>query len=194
MKRIFVFAVICMVTFGAPIHSGECGQTESFGDNPKILIAFFSRTNNTKTIAEHIHSLVGGDMFHITTKKPYPADFNETLQVARAELDNNERPELAATISPEDMKKYDVIFLGHSIWFGTIPMAMCTFLEQYDLSGKTVVPFCTHGRGGPGRSVSDITNLCPNADILQGFAVEGSSANQAQNDVAGWLRRLGYIK
>ena len=194
MKRLLVFAVMCMVIFGASVHSVEGGQTEPSGNTPKILIAFFTRTNNTKAIAEHIHSFVGGDMFHFTTKRPYPEDYNETLQIARAELENNERPELVATISPEDMDKYDVIFLGHPIWFGTIPMAVSTFMEQYDLSGKTVVPFCTHGRGGPGRSVSDIADLCQNATILQGFAVEGSSANQAQNDVADWLRQLGYIR
>ena len=196
MKILLVVAVMCMVVFGAPIRSVEGGQTESIGNNntPRILIAFFSKTNNTKTIAEYIHSFVGGDMFHVTTKMPYPEDFNETLQVARNEQNNNERPELAAAISPEDMKQYDVIFLGHPIWFGTIPMAIATFLEQYDLSGKTVVPFCTHGRGGPGRSPTDIANLCPNATILQGFAVEGSSVNQAQDDVADWLRKLGYIR
>ena len=193
MKIMLVLAVMYTVIFGTPIR-GEGSQTESFDNTPKILIAFFSRTNNTKAIAEHIHSFIGGDMLHVTTKRPYPADYNETLQMGRAERDNDERPELAADISPEDMKQYDVIFVGHPIWFGTMPMAMFTFLEQYDLSGKTVVPFCTHGRGGPGRSVSDITNLCPNATILQGFAVEGNSVNQAQNDVADWLRQLGYIR
>ena len=194
MKIIVIVATLCILVLTAPIQSAEGGQTESSGSNPKILIAFISKTNNTKTIAEYIHSFVGGEMFHITTKSPYPADYNDTLQVARAELDNNERPELAAAISKEDMAKYDVIFLGHPIWFGTIPMAMSTFLEQYDLSGKTVAPFCTHGRGGAGRSVSDITKLCPNVTILQGFATVGSSANQAQNDVADWLRQLGFIK
>ena len=194
MKRTLILAIMCIVVFAAPIHIGEGSQTESLDNTPKILIAFFSKTNNTKTIAEYIHSLVGGDMFQVITKEPYPADFNETLQVARAERDNNKRPELAGTITPEDMNKYDVIFLGHPIWFGTIPMAIFTFLEQYDLSGKTVVPFCTHGRGGPGQSVSDIAGLCPDSTILQGFAIEGNAANQAKNDVAGWLRQLGYIR
>ena len=105
-----------------------------------------------------------------------------------------ERPELAATISPEDMEKYDVIFLGYPNWWGTIPMAMFTFLEQYDLSGKTIVPFCTHGGGGLGRGVDDITRISPNATILQGFAVNGGSVSRAQNDVADWLRGLGYIR
>ena len=194
MRIIVILAVLCMSVLAMPIQSAEGGQTESPDKAPKILVAFFSKTDNTKTIAEYIHSLVGGDMLRVTTKSPYPADYNETLQIARAERDNDERPELAVTISPEDMAKYDVIFLGHPIWFGTIPMAISTFLEQYDLSGKTIAPFCTHGRGGAGRSASDIAKLCPNATILQGFSTVGSSANQAQNDVADWLRQLGFIK
>ena len=194
MKTILALTVMCMIIFAMPVHGGEASQTESSGNAPKILIAFFSKTNNTKTIAEYIHSLAGGDMFHITTKNPYPAAYDETLKVARAERDSNARPELATVISPEDMAKYDVIFLGHPNWFGTIPMVIHTFLEQHDLSGKTVVPFCTHGRGGAGRSVSDITNLCPNSTILQGFATEGNAANKAQNDVAVWLRKLGFIQ
>ena len=194
MKKILVLVVMFTVIFAAAIHSAECGQTESNGDTPKILIAYFSKTNNTKTIAEYIHSLAGGDMYHITTKRQYPADYNETLQVARAELDNNERPELADAISPEDMKNYDVIFIGHPIWFGNLPMAVVAFLEQYDLSGKTVIPFCTYGRGGPRQSASDIAKLCPNSTVLQGFGTEGNSVNKAEDDVAAWLRQIGYLK
>jgi flavodoxin len=197
MKKILALAVMGMVIFGASIHGGEGSQTTSSDKTPEILIAFFSRTNNTKALAEHIQSLVGGDMFHVTTKEPYPEGYRETTRVARAELNNNERPELAETISPEDMEKYDVIFLGYPNWWGTMPMAMFTFLEQYDLSGKTIVPFCTHGGGGLGRGPSDIATLAPNATILKGFAIRTGFLSflesRASNDVADWLRELGYM-
>ena len=194
MKKILTLAAMGIVILGASIHAGESSEATPSENTPKMLIAFFSKTNNTKTIAEQIQSLVGGDMFHVTTKNPYPTDYSETTKVARTELDNNERPELAATISPEDMEKYDVIFLGYPNWWGTIPMAMFTFLEQYDLSGKTIVPFCTHGGGGIGRSPDDIAKISPNATIRQGYAVSGGSVGRAQNDVADWLRGLGYLK
>ena len=117
--------------------------------------------------------------------------------MARAELDNDARPELAATITPEDMEKYDVIFLGYPNWWGTMPMAMFTFLEQYDLSGKIIVPFCTHGGGGFGRGPSDIAKLSPKSTILQGFTVRTGFLSflerRAPNDVADWLRGLEYI-
>ena len=194
MKTILALVIFSTVIFGGAIYGVKGSQAAESDNSPRILIAFFSKTNNTRTIAEQIHSFVGGDMFHVTTKEPYPTGYRETTVIARAELDNNERPELAATISPEDMEKYDVIFLGYPNWWGTMPMAMFTFLEQYDLSGKTIVPFCTHGGGGFGRGPTDIANLCPGADILQVFSVNGSSVSHAQNDVADWLRGLGYIR
>lgn len=164
------------------------------GSAPKILVAFFSKTGNTKSVAEYIHSRVGGDIFHITTKNPYPQDYRETTRIARSELDNNERPELAAAISPEDMKNYDFIFFGYPNWWGTIPMAMFTCLEQYDLSGKTIIPFCTHGGGGQGRGPDDIAKLAQGATLGQGFAVHSGSASRAGNDIDNWLRQLGYFK
>ncbi|MCL2000853.1 MAG: NAD(P)H-dependent oxidoreductase [Planctomycetes bacterium] len=174
-----------------------CGMTavaQDAGANrvPKILIVFFSKTNNTRTIAEQIHSRVGGDMFHVATKKPYPQDYRETTRIARIEFDNNERPELAATIAPEDMRAYDIIFFGYPNWWGTIPMAMFTFLEQFDWAGKTIIPFCTHGSGGLGRGPADIGKLAPGATLRQGLAIQGNSASRAQGEVDNWLRQLGF--
>ena len=199
LKSILALSVIGMMVFGGiSIQAEEGSRIESFDNTPKILIAFFSRTNNTKALAEHIQSLVGGDIFQVVTKNPYPEGYRATTRVARAELNNDERPELAATISPEDMEKYDVIFLGYPNWWGTMPMAMFTFLEQYDLSGKTIVPFCTHGGGGLGRCPSDIAKLSPNATIHQGFAIRTGFFRfldrRAPNDVADWLRGLGFLR
>lgn len=188
--KIMLLVVLAMMVSGAVTFAQETAA----GSAPTTLVVYFSRTNNTKSVAEHIHSRVGGDIFHVSAKKPYPRDYHEATRIARDELDNDERPELAAAISPEDMKSYDVIFFGYPIWWGTFPMAMFTFLEQHDFTGKTIVPFCTHGGSGLSRSQDDIAKLAPGATLRQGLAVRGDSANRAQDDVDNWLRRLGYIK
>lgn len=194
MTIAIALAVAVMMMVGTSVYGQESRRAASTGGKPKILIAYFSKTNNTGTVAGHIQSLVGGDLFQVAAKKPYPADYRETTRVAREELDNDERPELAAALSAEDMEKYDVIFLGYPIWWGTFPMAMFTFLERYDLSGKTIVPFCTHERSGIARSPADIEKLCPDSTVLRGLAVRGGAVGSARNDVADWLRRLGYIE
>lgn len=163
-------------------------------NEPKILIAFFSKTNNTRMVAEQIRESVGGDLFHVAPKQSYPEDYQETTRIARTELDDGQRPELSATIPPGEMTSYDVIFLGYPNWWGTIPMALFTFLEQYDLSGKRIVPFCTHEGSGLGRSVEDIKRLCPGAEVLPGLAVRGGSASRSRDDVTGWLRRAACIR
>lgn len=133
-------------------------------------------------------------MFHVTTRTPYPDDYNQTTRVARSELDANARPALAATVPVEAMRNYDVIFIGYPNWWSTIPMAMFTFLEQYDLSGKTIIPFCTHGGSGLGRGPADITKLAPGSVVLQGLAVRSNSADRARTEIADWLLRLGFAR
>ncbi len=167
-------------------------QGQRNAGNKKLLIAYFSKTGNTREIANQIHANVGGDMFEIKTVDPYPADYNATTEQAKREQETNYRPKLTATVP--NMASYNVIFLGYPNWWGTMPMALFTFLEGYNFSGKTIVPFCTHEGSRLGRSVSDLRQLCPQANILDGLAVRGSSVKNAQNDVATWLRQIGMIK
>jgi flavodoxin len=87
--------------------------------------------------------------------------------------------------------QYDIIFIGYPIWWGTMPMAIFTFLESYDFAGKTIVPFCTSGGGGLGCSISDITKLCPTSTLCEGIAVRASSVNRVENDITAWLRKIG---
>lgn len=188
--KLLLLAVAVAAVFGVSAFA----QDSSSGAGPRILVAFFSKTNNTRTMAEFIRSRVGGTAFHVATRQPYPEDYRETTRIARAEQDSNARPELAATIPPEEMKNYDVVFLGYPNWWGTIPMAMFTFLERHDLSGKTILPFCTHEGSGLGRGPDDIARLSPGATIRQGLAIRGSSIRGAQDQVDNWLRQLGYIK
>jgi flavodoxin len=168
----------------------------------KSLIAFFSRTGNnyvggnivklqvgnTENIAKKIQSLTGGDLFKINTVKSYPDDYTEATNVAQEEKRNNARPELAEKMA--DMGAYDVIYVGYPNWWGTMPMALFTFLESYDFSGKTIAPYCTHEGSGMGSSERDIKRLCPKANVLPGLAIRGGGVNSADRDVANWVKKL----
>lgn len=162
---------------------------EDTGDN--IMVAYFSKTGNTETVANMIAEQTGADLFKVETVDAYPDDYNETVDIARTEQDNNARPALSTHV--ENMDQYDVIFVGYPNWWGTMPMAMFTFLEEYDLSGKTIIPFCTHGGSALGSSESDIAALSPNSERLDGLAVSGSRAESAEEDVAAWIEELGII-
>ena len=170
--------------------------------NSKSLVAYFSRKGNnivggkivnlpignTEVIAKKIQELTGGDIFKIKTVKSYPEDYMDTTDVAREEQNSNARLELTGKV--DDMGSYDVIYLGYPNWWGTMPMAVYSFLDSYDFSGKTIVPFCTHEGSGMGSSERDIKKLCPNVKILSGLAIRGSTVGKAEKDVANWLNKL----
>ena len=158
----------------------------------KILVAYFSHTGNTREIANQIHKIVGGDIFEIQAVTPYPDDHAAAVKQARQELESGYKPALKTKV--ENIKSYDLIFIGYPIWCGTIPAPVRTFLSECDFSGKTIVPFCTYGGSGLGRSVTDISKLCPKSTLLDGFAILGSDVKTAQNEVAGWLRKIGITK
>lgn len=147
---------------------------------------------NTEVIAKKIQKLTGSDIFQIRTVKSYPEDYTETTNVAREEQRENARPELTEIV--DKMDSYDVIYIGYPNWYGTMPMALFTFLESYDFSGKTIVPFCTHEGSGMGSSESDIKKLCPNAKVLSGLAIRGGSVDRADKEVADWLKNLDLIR
>lgn len=170
----------------------------------KNLIAYYSRegnnyvggdivdlpVGNTEVVATIIQQVAGGDIFRIETVKKYPADYMETTKVARQELHQNARPELTDHV--DEMADYDVIYLGYPNWWGTMPMAVFSFLEEYDFSGKTIIPFCTHEGSQLGRSVDDIRRLEPRASVREGLAVRGGNVTRARDDVTKWLAKLGY--
>jgi flavodoxin len=133
---------------------------------------------NTEVAAIMIQKITGNDMFHIEAVKPYPKDYNEATKVAQEEIRKNARPELIDKV--DDMDSYDVIFLEYPNWWGTMPMSVFTFLETYDFSGKTIIPFCTHEGSGLGRNESDIKKLCPGAKVKKGFPIRGGSVQGAE--------------
>ena len=135
------------------------------------LVVYFSRSGNTESVAMRIAERVDADVFEIETVQEYPENYDELLDYARNEQRSDARPELSAHI--DDIERYDVIFLGYPNWWGTYPMAIATYLESVDLSGKTVIPFCTHEGSRLGRSQSDLEQALPNSKVLDGFECRG---------------------
>lgn len=163
-------------------------QTETV---KKPLVVYFSQSGNTEQIAYDIQELTGADLFRITTVEGYLDDLDELYDRGQAELDANARPELAETVT--NIEEYDTVFLGYPIWGGTCPMAVFSFLEQHDFTGKTVIPFCTHGGSGFSGSISDIEEILPETvPLLEGFSVYGTEAKEAYQDVENWLKEINY--
>jgi len=160
--------------------------------NKKILIAYFSHSGNTREIADQIHKIVGGDIFEIKAVKQYPNDYDAVVEQARQELDSGYKPALKTKI--KDIKSYDLVFIGYPTWWSTISAPVRVFLSEYDLSGKTIVPFCTHEGSGLGRSVTDISKLCPKSTLLDGVAIWGKDLKTAQIKVSEWLRKIKITK
>jgi len=158
----------------------------------KILVAYFSRSGNTREIADQIHEKAGGDIFEIQPVNPYPSDYNECVEQAKQELEKGYRPKLKTIV--KNIESYDAVFIGYPDWWSTIPAPIVTFLSKCDLSGKTVVPFCTHEGSGLGRSVTDISKLCPKSTLLEGMAIRGSNVKTAQSEVSEWLRKIKIAK
>ncbi len=160
----------------------------SSGKTDRILVAYFSHSGNTRAIANQIYESVG-DIFEIEPVDPYPRDYDEVVAQARKELKEEYRPKLKTKV--ENMGSYNVVFVGYPNWWGTVPMPVATFLSEYDLSGKTIVPFCTHEGSGLGRSVSDIKKLCHKSTVREGIAIRGGDARNALDEVSEWLRKIG---
>lgn len=158
----------------------------------KILITYFSRTGNTREIANQIHKTVGGEIIELLTVKPYPEDYEAVKKQAMQELNSGFKPALKTEFKA--IGSYDVIFVGTPIWWGTMSAPVKSFLSQYNLSGKTIAPFVTHAGSSLGRSISDVHSLCPHATILDGLAIWGKEAKTAQKDVSAWVHGLRVKK
>ncbi|MCL2412999.1 MAG: hypothetical protein FWC98_02560 [Bacteroidales bacterium] len=182
MKRnalIIIIAVFAVITTA-------CGNRAT--QEPNILIAYFSLTGNTKAAAEYIQAVVGGELFTIQPVLVYSEDFQEVVERARYELANGIRPELAYSLKNFD--NFDIIFLGYPIWANTVPMAIRTFIETYDLSGKTVVLFSTSGRGDNVQSVADLREWLPDVNIIDAFNVNRENIGNSQVLFTEWTTTL----
>lgn len=158
-------------------------------DSSRILIAYFSATNNTENIANHLKNILDADIYEITPETPYTSadlDYNTDCRANREQNDADARPAISGNV--EDMSQYDVIFLGYPIWWGQAPKIISTFLESYDFTGKTVVPFCTSGSSGIGSSAENLHSLANAADWKDGNRFSGGAS---RSTVETWVNGLG---
>ncbi len=164
------------------------------------IIAYYSRADenyvngqiktltvgNTEVAAGMIHELTGADLFKIEPIQAYARDYNTCIAEAQADQRRNARPELKQY--PDSLDGYDTIYLGYPNYWGTMPMAVFTFLERFDFSGKTIFPFCTHEGSGMGGSERDIKRLCPGAKVEKGLAIHGGNVKNARPAIQKWLK------
>ncbi|MBN2144722.1 MAG: flavodoxin [Candidatus Aureabacteria bacterium] len=192
MRRLILpVMTACLIFMALPVQM--CFAAEEAGKGPgKILVAYFSHTGNTREIAGQIQKITGGDLFEIRTVKPYPEDYDTVVEQARKELDSGSRPELKTKV--ENIGQYDVIFIGYPNWWSTFPAPVRVFLTDNDFTGKTIVPFCTHGGGGLGKSVTHISEFCPDSTLLDAFSIPGTQVKNAEDKVAEWLRTIGIMQ
>ena len=209
MKKLFAVILLlallipsAMAEEAAPrvlvVYLSRAGENYNVGTakegSASAAYAGYIEKGNTAMMAAVIAELAGADLFEIRTVTPYPEDYASMLRVAQEEIDTDARPALAAQV--ENMADYDVVFIGYPIWHGRMPQAIYTFMESYDLSGKTVIPFNTHEGSGQSGTQSVIENALPDSRVLQGLAVQGKTAQEDENRtrelIAAWLGVLDW--
>lgn len=198
----------------ASAPSSETQSALSENSESNILIAYFSRVGNTdfdpdvdavtsaslrldngnltgnaQVLANFVKERTNGDLFLIQTSEKYPSDYESTTNIGSEEKSQNSRPELSSHI--DNMDNYETVVLIYPIWWGTAPMAVSSFLEEYDFTGKTILPIATHEGSGMGTSEDDIKALAKGADVKTGLSVRGGSVDSAQSDVDSWLESNG---
>jgi flavodoxin len=197
-KGIFYLLII-----GSCLTSGCSGAQSIAPEN--ILIVYLSRTNNTKAIAEIIHKNVGGKLVALELVTPYPEDYKTVVDQVVKENETDYLPPLKTTI--DSIQHYDMVFIGFPTWGMKLPPPVKSFLKQYDLSGKTVIPFNTNAGYGDGSSFETVKELCSNSKVLEGFEMKGGIerdgvlfvikdevAEEAQSKVKRWLQKLGILQ
>lgn len=176
----------------AMAHYEAMGDAALYGADA-VSSASVVAPGNTARLGEWIRQETGGDLFSIQVKDPYPSDYEECMDRASREDAEDVRPELVGSV--EDFSDYDVIFLGFPNWWSSLPMPVLSFVEQYDFSGKTVVPFCAHGTGGLSATVRDLKAALPeSAVVLEPLGVYRADIMNAQPKVQEWLKELGFTE
>ncbi|MGN6435287.1 MAG: flavodoxin family protein [Agriterribacter sp.] len=205
--NLYWFAVFLFISFTCCTRAAEPKEipsTENSGllKDKKILIVYLSRTKNTKAVAEMIRKKVGGDLVALELVTPYPEHYQTTVNQVAKENETGYLPPLKTKI--DSMDKYDIVFVGFPTWGMQLPPPMKSFLNRYNLSGKTVVPFNTNGGYGTGSSFETVKQLCPNSKIPEGFStkggverdgilfvMEGNKETKVQAAVQKWLSKIG---
>ena len=182
-----------------PVQTEEPGGSlpeETEGAGAKALVVYFSATGNTKAVAETLAELQGADIYEIVPEQPYTdEDLNYNDRTTRATAEQNApnvRPDISGNIT--DFEQYEVVYVGFPIWWASIPMPIASFLEEYDFSGKTVIPFCSHGGGRFGQSLTAIAKLVPDAEMGEALSIHYSGGSNLPDEITEWLRTNGIIE
>lgn len=196
--KILAAAIACVATLSLVACGGGGNAIDNNPEKPvtgdsKILVAYFSWSGNTQQLANWVAEKSDGELFRIVPEEAYASDFDGCADRAQTELRNGTRPPLSSHIEEEIMAEYDVIFVGFPIWWYDLPMPVWTFLEEYDLSGKTIIPFFSHNGSSSGASsISTIKRLCPDSTVVDdNLSVRGSSVSSAESQVTSWINDLG---
>jgi flavodoxin len=166
----------------ASVYNGEVRRTGS-----RTLVAYFSRSGNTRVVAGLIHRALSTDLFEIRPATPYPDDYLKTVEEVRQERDSGRERDIASMVP--NIGSYDTMFLGFPIWGETTPPVIRAFLTSHDLSGKTLIPFITHGGYGLGNSQSVLSSRAPKAQLRKGFVMEADQERRTMNEVNDWLEQ-----
>ena len=208
MKRRSVFSHLVAAFIGLLSGCSQAQQANTKVPSPtgkkQVLIVVLSRTGNTKAVAEFIQQVVGGKVVALELKTPYPADYKTTVQQVERENETGYLPPLKTKI--ELIEQYDTVFLGSPTWGMQLPPPMKSFLHQYSLKGKTVIPFNTNAGYGEGSSFETVKKLCPQSTVLEGFVTRGgierdgqllvikeARAQAVQKEVEDWLRKIKML-
>ena len=188
-----------------PGTTNKNAKADSTLDSNKILIVYLSRTNNTKAIAEIIQRNVGGKLVAIELEKPYPENYEVTVQQVVKENESGYLPPLKTKI--DSIQNYDVVFVGFPTWGMKLPPPIKSFFKQYDLKGKTIIPFNTNAGYGVGTGFQTVKELCPDSKVLEGFEIKGGierdgvyfvikdeKAKEAESKVKSWLQKIKIAK
>ena len=181
--KLMMCAALAMMVAASCSHEKEA---------PKVLVLYYSQTSNTKTVAQEIATRLNADIEEIVPVQPYDGEFEATIQRCMKEREEGVLPEINPIAA--DLTKYDVIFLGYPVWFGTFAPPVGAFLSHADLSGKKVVPFCTFGSGGLESSMKDLAEKQPNAEILPGYGVRAARLDAVPKEVEQFLTVGGFIE
>ena len=195
MKSLKLMLVLATLTLAAvscgPKKNAQKEETPK-EEAPQVLVLYYSQTSNTKAVAQEITTRLGADMEEIVAVNPYDGDFQVTIERCMQEREQGTITEIQPITA--DISKYDIIFIGYPVWFGTYAPPVATFLDQTDLSGKKIVPFCTFGSGGLDSSVRDLVAQQPKAEVLPGYGVRAARLDAMPNEIDQFLKANGFIE
>jgi flavodoxin len=189
-RRVFVAALAALPLSGA-VAKNTGGATVQM-TSPRVLVAYFSRSGNTRVVTGLLQRALKADVFEIRLADPYPEEYPATVEQARQERDSGFEPTLAAHVS--DMGTYDTVYLGFPIWGETAPPVIRSFLVTHDLAGKTLIPFVTHGGYGLGNSMSVLASKAPRTKIGRPFVMQADQERRTMNLVNEWFDKTGLDK